>query len=46
MITEQTNGNTQLNTERGNFNKRDSKYLMLGKYKKVQWDGKRRTRKI
>jgi len=46
MITEQTNGNTQVNTERGNFNQRVSKFKMLGKSKKVQWDGKRRNRTI
>jgi hypothetical protein len=46
MNTEQTTGNTQLNTERGNFNQRVSKFMMLGKSKKVQWDSKRRNRTI
>jgi hypothetical protein len=42
----QTNGNTQLNNEIGNFNQRVSKFTMLGKSKKVQWDSKRRNRTI
>ena len=47
MNTEQSNnGNSQLNTERGNINKRVGRYLFLGKSKKVQWDGYRRNRTI
>ena len=44
--SEQTNGNTQLNTERDQLNKRISKFSMLSKSKKVQWDGMRRHRTI
>jgi len=42
----QTNGNTQLNSERSNLNNRVSKFLILGKSKKVQWDSMRRNRTI
>jgi hypothetical protein len=44
--SDQTNGNTQLNTERTQLNKRVSKFSMLSKSKKVQWDGMRRHRTI
>lgn len=43
---DQTNGNTQLNTERNQLNRRVSKFNMLSKSKKVQWDGMRRHRTI
>jgi|TARA_B110000977_G_scaffold179125_1_gene237421 hypothetical protein len=46
MNNKQTNGNTQLNSERGSFNERVSKMSLLGKSKKVQWDSKRRNRTI
>jgi len=47
MSTERSNnGNTQLNSERGNHNSRVSKYVMLGKSKKVIWDSLRRNRTI
>jgi len=42
----QTNGNTQLNAERDNLNHRVSKFVLLSKSKKVQWDGMRRHRTI
>ena len=38
-IADQTNGNTQLNTERNQLNRRVSKLNMLSKSKKIQWDG-------
>jgi len=44
--SDQTNGNTQLNTERNQLNKRVSKFSMLSKSKKVQWDRMRRHRTI
>ena len=40
------NGNTQLNSERTNLNKRVGKFRFLSKTKKVQWDDKRRHRTI
>ena len=43
---DQTNGNTQLNSERNQLNNRVSKLSMLSKSKKVQWDGMRRHRTI
>ncbi len=43
---DQTNGNTQLNTERNKLNNRVKKFSMLSKSKKVQWDGMRRHRTI
>jgi len=43
---DQTNGNTQLNAERNQLNKRVRKFSMLSKSKKVQWDGMRRHRTI
>ena len=43
---DQTNGNTQLNAERNQLNKRVSKFSMWSKSKKVQWDGMRRHRTI
>ena len=47
MSTERSNnGNTQLNSERGNHNQRVSKYNMMGKSKKVIWDNSRRNRTI
>jgi hypothetical protein len=46
MNTQQTNGNTQLNSERGNLNRRVDKFSLLSKTKKVQWDGMRRHRTI
>ena len=42
----QNNGNSQLNSERENFNCRVGKKLILGKTKKVAWDSKRRNRTI
>ena len=44
--SDQTNGNTQLNTERNQLNRRVSKLSMLSKSKKIQWDGMRRHRTI
>ena len=44
--SDQTNGNTQLNTERNQLNRRVSKLSMLSKSKKVQWEGMRRHRTI
>ena len=44
--SDQTNGNTQLNTERNQLNRRVSKLSMLSKSKKVQWDSMRRHRTI
>ena len=44
--SEQQNGNTQLNGERNELNKRVSKLAYLGNAKKVTWDGKRRNRTI
>ena len=44
--SDQTNGNTQLNTERNQLNRRVSKLSMLSKSKKEQWDGMRRHRTI
>jgi hypothetical protein len=40
------NGNTQLNSERAKVNQRVSRYAMLGKSRKVYWDGARRNRTI
>jgi hypothetical protein len=42
----QTNGNTQLNSERNKLNCRVDKFSMLSRTKKVQWDGMRRHRTI
>jgi|GEM_PF-629215 len=42
----QTNGNTQLNSERNKLNSRVDKLRMLSQTKKVQWDGMRRHRTI
>jgi len=42
----QTNGNTQLNSERNKLNNRVDKFRMLSQTKKVQWDGMRRHRTI
>jgi hypothetical protein len=42
----QTNGNTQLNSERNKLNSRVDKFSMLSRTKKVQWDGMRRHRTI
>ena len=44
--SDQTNGNTQLNAERNQLNRRVSKLSMLSKSKKVQWDRMRRHRTI
>jgi hypothetical protein len=46
MNNESQNGNTQLNSERSNFNRKVSVLRMLGATKKVQWDGRRRYRTI
>ena len=46
QTADQTNGNTQLNTERNKLNNRVSKFSMLSKSKRVQWDGMRRHRTI
>mgnify|MGYP003631686565 len=46
QTADQTNGNTQLNAERNQLNKRVNKFSMLGKSKRVQWDGMRRHRTI
>ena len=43
---DQSNGNAQINSERTNFNRKVSVLSILGKTKKVQWDGKRRYRTI
>ena len=40
------NGNTQLNSERNNLNKRVEGFRLLSKTKKVQWDTKRRWRNV
>ena len=42
----QGNGNTQLNSERNEFNKRVSKLVYMGKTKRVTWDDRRRNRTI
>jgi hypothetical protein len=42
----QTNGNTQLNSERNRLNSRVDNFRMLSKTKKVQWDSMRRHRTI
>ena len=44
--SEQQNGNTQLNNERNEFNKRVSSKLFMGKAKRVSWSDKRRFRTI
>ena len=44
--SEQQNGNTQLNGERNELNKRVSKLAYLGNTKKVTWNGRRRNRTI
>ena len=46
MKAEQSNGNTQLNSERAKVNQRVSRYTMLGRSRKVYWDGVRRNRTI
>ena len=46
MSNESKNGNTQLNSESTNLNNRVSKFTMLGKTKRVQWEEKRRNRTI
>lgn len=40
------NGNSQLNSERSNFNRKVSSLRMMGQTKKVIWDGRRRFRTI
>jgi len=42
----QTNGNTQLNSERNKLNSRVDRLRMLSQTKKVQWDSMRRHRTI
>lgn len=44
--SEQQNGQPHTNETRNSFNNRVGSYVMLGKSKKVQWDGKRRNRSI
>jgi len=44
--SDQQNGQPHTNDTRNTFNKRVSRYIMLGSTKKVQWDGKRRNRSI
>lgn len=44
--SEQQNGNTQLNNERNEFNKRVSNKLFMGKTQRVIWNDKRRFRTI
>ena len=39
-------GNPQINTARDSFNDNVQKLSLLGKTKKVQWDGMRRYRNI
>ena len=46
MVNDQQNGNTQINSERNNFNRKVSVLSILGKTKKVQWDAKRRYQNI
>ena len=43
---ESNNGQSQINSARNSFNSNVSRLSMLGKTKKVQWDGKRRNRSI
>jgi|14_taG_2_1085336.scaffolds.fasta_scaffold21083_2 type VI protein secretion system component Hcp len=43
---EQQNGHPHTNETRNQFNKIVSRYRVLGKSKKVHWDGKRRNRSI
>ena len=43
---EQQNGNTQLNSERNEFNKRVSTKLYMGKSQRVIWNDRRRFRTI
>jgi len=44
--SDQQNGQPHTNGTRNTFNNRVNRYVMLGKSKKVQWDGKRRNRSI
>ena len=44
--THQTNGNTQVNGVRNDFNGKVDRLYLLGKSKKVQWDSRRRYRTI
>ncbi len=46
MTNDQQNGNTQINSERNNFNRKVSVLSILGKSKKVQWNGRRRYQNI
>jgi hypothetical protein len=48
MTTNQQNnsGQTQINSARETFNSKVSRLSMMGKTKKVQWDGRRRNRSI
>ncbi|MDB9800907.1 hypothetical protein OAB94_00845 [Flavobacteriaceae bacterium] len=43
---DQQNGNSQLNSERSNFNRKVAGLSILGRTKKVQWDSRRRYRTI
>lgn len=45
-ITNQENGNTQLNTIRNEFNSRVSKKKFLGETPRVYWNNSRRFRTI
>ena len=46
IMTEQTNGNPQLNGVRDTFNLKTSRLRLLGSTKRVVWDSKRRNRSI
>jgi hypothetical protein len=46
MNIEQQNGNTQLNNERNNFNKKVGRLSILGQTKKIKWSDRRRYRNI
>ena len=43
---EQSNGNTQLNNARDEYNQRLSKLAYLGKAKRLAWADKRRNRTL
>jgi len=43
---ESNNGQSQVNSVRNSFNSNVSRLSILGKTKKVKWDGKRRNRSI
>jgi hypothetical protein len=44
--SEQSNGNTQVNSTRDSYNNKVSKLNMLGSTKRLEWEGKRRHRSI